>query len=137
MNGEKVVGLTQSAGFQVGVRKTFPLRVEEAWELVTTAKGIEIWLGKVDSFPLQIGHSFHTDEGISGDIRVVNQHQNIRMNWKKEGWPRASILQIRTISQDSLKSTISFHQEHLPNLEERDEMKKRWEQVLNSFKAMI
>lgn len=36
----KPVGQSLSAGFQVGVRRTFPITVEDAWDLITSTKGI-------------------------------------------------------------------------------------------------
>ncbi|WP_338130985.1 TetR family transcriptional regulator [Cohnella rhizosphaerae] len=42
------VGKTKDAGYQIGVRRTLPVTVEEAWRFLTDAKGMRVWLGEVD-----------------------------------------------------------------------------------------
>ncbi|MNP46989.1 hypothetical protein D3C76_1410240 [compost metagenome] len=137
MDKENTVGKTKSVGYQVGVRRTFQATLEEAWNLVTTRQGIEIWLGELSSYHLGVGIQFTTKSGISGEIRVINEHQNIRLTWKKKDWEKASTLQIRTIKQKNNKCTISFHQENLPSFEVREEMKAIWDEVLDSLKTTI
>ncbi|MCJ8013205.1 SRPBCC domain-containing protein [Paenibacillus sp. KQZ6P-2] len=131
------VGKTKSVGYQVGVRRTFPIRLEDAWQMVMSRSGMEIWLGELSSYDLNVGNKYITSSGISGEIRVVNENQNIRLTWKKEHWERASTLQIRTIEQKNDKCTISFHQENLSSLMDREEMKTRWEEVLGKLKNIV
>jgi Uncharacterized conserved protein len=133
----KVVGQTQSSGFQVGVRRTFDIPVEDAWDLIVSAKGVQLWLGQVDSVTWEKGQHYQSKEGISGEIRTVNPYQNIRLTWKKANWDKPSTLQIRTIAKGSNQTTISFHQENLSGLDVREEMKMVWEEVLRRLKASI
>ncbi|WMT39674.1 SRPBCC domain-containing protein [Paenibacillus sp. D2_2] len=86
---------------------------------------------------MDVGQQYITSEGVSGEIRVVNQYQNIRLTWKNENWVKSSTLQIRTISNGSDKTTLSFHQENLPDINVREEMKMRWEETLNSLRTFI
>ncbi|TJY43844.1 SRPBCC domain-containing protein [Cohnella pontilimi] len=132
----KPVGQTVSAGFQVGVRRTFPITVENAWNLITSTIGITTWLGELPAFSIQVGQQYLTEDGVSGNIRVVNQFQNIRLTWKKENWIKPTILQIRTIPNGD-KTTLSFHQENLSDMNVREEMKLRWEEVLNKLSEII
>ncbi|AZS16588.1 SRPBCC domain-containing protein [Paenibacillus lutimineralis] len=127
------VGKTKSVGYQVGVRRTLPLTLEEAWEMIVSPRGINVWLGETSSYDFSVGANYYTREGISGEIRVLNERQNVRLTWKKEQWERASTLQIRTIEQLNGKCTISFHQENLPSTKDREEMKVRWEEVLEKL----
>ncbi|MGE5704461.1 MAG: SRPBCC domain-containing protein [Clostridia bacterium] len=136
MQKSRPVGKTKATGFQVGVRRTFPITIEEAWDLIIK-KGLKIWLGDVSSFNIQIGEKYLTNEGISGEVRVVNHDQNIRLTWKKESWIKASTLQIRTISNGHDKTTISFHQENLSDMNVREEMKTRWEETLNRLRTLL
>ncbi|WP_127532153.1 SRPBCC family protein [Paenibacillus kobensis] len=136
-NSNKPVGLTQSAGYQAGVRRTFPLPLEEAWHLIISPEGISLWLGSTALTELRVGEQYTTGEGISGEIRVVNHAENIRMTWKPENWDKPSTLQIRTIASGSNKTTISFHQENLPDAAVREEMIARWGQVLADLKSAI
>ncbi|MNW64202.1 hypothetical protein D3C74_424630 [compost metagenome] len=78
-----------------------------------------------------------TEEGISGEVRVVNQFVNIRLSWKKNHWIKPSTLQIRTIPKGNDKTTISIHQENLSDSMVREEMKIHWENVLNRLSEII
>ncbi|MNJ61706.1 hypothetical protein D3C77_575110 [compost metagenome] len=136
MQENRPVGQTASTGFQIGVRRTFPITIEEAWDLITH-KGLNTWLGAISSFSMRMGQKYMTSEGISGEIRVVNQYQNIRLTWKKENWVKSSTLQIRTISKGDAKTTLSFHQENLADIDVREEMKMRWNETLNKLSTLI
>lgn len=127
------VGKTKSVGYQVGVRRKFPISLEDAWLLIVSRQGISVWLGELSSYDLKVGLKYVTRSGITGEIRVINEKVNIRLTWKKEQWEKASTLQIRTIEQKNGKCTISFHQENLPSLSDREEMKSRWEEVLGKL----
>lgn len=133
----KVVGQTKTSGFQIGVRRTFDIPVEKAWDLIVSAEGVQLWLGEVDSVSCEKGQYYQSKEGISGEIRTVNPYQNIRLTWKKANWDKSSTLQIRTIAKGSNQTTISFHQENLSGFDIREEMKMLWEDVLNRLKTMI
>lgn len=133
----RTVGLTASGDFQVGVRRTFPISVQDAWKLVTSSEGMVIWLGSSPPAELEVGSQLHTEEGITGEIRVMNEQENIRLKWKKDEWSHPSILQIRTISKGENRTTISFHQEKLPDAGAREEMQNRWEHVLGKLEEYI
>jgi hypothetical protein len=49
MEQTKVVGQTKDVGFQIGVRRTFPVSVNLAWDFLFSDKGLSFWLGKIDS----------------------------------------------------------------------------------------
>ncbi|CAH2717615.1 hypothetical protein BACCIP111895_04831 [Neobacillus rhizosphaerae] len=109
MDNQRIIGQTKSVGFQVGVRRTFPISQEKAWELITSEEGFNLWLGESTSIILHPGQKYITKTG-SGEIRVVKPLQKIRLTWQKEDWERPSTVQVRIISKVSNKTTISFHQ---------------------------
>jgi uncharacterized protein YndB with AHSA1/START domain len=108
----KIVGQTKTVGFQVGVRRTFPISQEKAWDLVTSEAGLNFWLGESNGIILQPGQKYSTKTG-SGEIRIVKPLEQLRLTWQKEEWQKASTVQVRFISKESNKTTISFHQENL------------------------
>ncbi|WP_349305656.1 SRPBCC domain-containing protein [Bacillus sp. FJAT-49711] len=133
---ENVVGQTKAVGFQIGVRRTFPISHKEAWKLITSKEVLSLWLGNVKSFPLQKGETFSSEMG-KGEIRVIKPLQQIRLTWQKEKWEKTSTVQIRILHKEENKTTISFHQEHLSDESVREEMKELWEKVLNLIKEQI
>ncbi|RDU36992.1 SRPBCC domain-containing protein [Neobacillus piezotolerans] len=131
----KLVGETKDRGFQVGVRRTFPISQEEAWRLVASREGLAFWLGE-GGIDLKPGQGYETTLG-NGEIRIVKPNAQLRLTWKKLGWQRPSTVQVRFLSVDTNKTTISFHQELLPDQKERELMKSYWENVLLGIKEKI
>jgi uncharacterized protein YndB with AHSA1/START domain len=137
MNTNKPVGLTASVGFQIGVRRTLPFFQEEAWELLTSTRGKKLWLGDLATFELVKGHKFVTQEGTTGEFRVVKPLEQLRLTWQPADFPNTSTLQIRLLPAASPgKTTISFHQEKLDSAEQREEMKVHWEEVISGLLAL-
>jgi uncharacterized protein YndB with AHSA1/START domain len=126
---DKPVGLTKDVGYEFGLRKTFPINLQDAWQYMTSAAGVRVWLGEMDGFRLEKGATYSTPTGESGVVRVVNPEVNIRLTWQPVGWEKPSTIQVRTISA-GLKTTISFHQENLPDENAREQMRSRWEKVM-------
>lgn len=134
MNSEKIVGLTAAAGFQIGVRKTIPFSQEKTWELLISPQGRKLWLGETPTITFEKGHAFCTKEGVNGVLRVVKPNEQLRLSWQLAGWAEASTLQIRLLPAASAgRTTISFHQEKLDSMQRREEMKVRWEAVMNKL----
>ena len=131
--GRRVVGQTAETGFQVGVQKTFPLGIDEAWALLSSRKGIACWLGKVSGLSLAEGKIYETESGIEGEIRVVKPGNRIRLTWHKPGMKRPATLQITLVESTSEKTSIRVHLEHLPSQKVREEMKSRWRGVLGDL----
>lgn len=131
------VGQTASAGFQIGVRRTLPIAKAQAWEALTSPDGLKLWLGDLAALPLEPKQRYTTVEGTTGEMRVVKPLEQLRLTWQPKGWPKASTVQIRFLSSNPTKTTISFHQEHLADVFVREEMRQRWEAVLNALSQAV
>lgn len=129
MIDKKPIGLTKMAGFEFGLRKTLPISVGQAWQFLISPAGIHTWLGTSPDFALLKGTVYHTADGASGIVRVVNPEVSLRLTWLPLGWTKPSTIQIRVIPAGD-KTTISFHQENLPDAESRELMRRRWEEIL-------
>ncbi|MFA1738360.1 SRPBCC family protein [Lysinibacillus fusiformis] len=136
MESHKSIGLTKTVGYQVGVRKTFPISQQQAWSIITAEEGLNAWLGGGENIILEPGHQYRTMVG-TGEIRIVKPLLQLRFTWQKEGWQRPSTVQIRILSKENNKTTISFHQEHLADQQIREEMKRYWESRLVSIEESI
>ncbi|NOJ69960.1 SRPBCC family protein [Paenibacillus alvei] len=130
----KIVGLTASMGYQVGVRRTLLISPERAWAHLTSAEGLKLWIGTVSPLSFSVGETFRSAEGISGQFRVVKPYQQLRLRWSKKEWVEPSTLQIRLLSNQPDKTTISFHQENLDHPVTREQMKLHWEDVLAAIR---
>ena len=128
----KPVGLSKDAGYQVGARKTFPVAFEEAWEFLTSKEGVKIWLGENVPFPLTKGTRYELEDGTTGVFRVYHPYSHLRLTWQPPGWIKASVIQLRVIERGD-KTVLAFHQEHLPNGEEREKRRVYFQQVLDQL----
>lgn len=128
---EKQTGLTQTVGFQFGLRKTFPIPAATLWDFLFSESGLALWLGELRG-PFENGRSFQTKEGVEGLLRVLRPYSHIRLNWKKKTWNNMSTLQVRVIENGN-KATLGFHQEKLLNSAQRDEMKEYWNAALRKI----
>ena len=133
---KKETGRTQSAGYQIGVRRTFDVSLHEAWDFLLSRKGLELWLGTDNLEKWETGIEFSSPAAITGSVRVFKVYSHIRLSWKRKNWPNASVLQVRTIEAGA-KTTISIHQEHLLNAAQREEMKDHWKKVLEKIRELL
>lgn len=136
MNNKRIIGQTKTVGFQVGIRRTFPISPEKVWELITSEEGLNLWLGESTGIILQPGQKFITKLG-KGEIRIVKPLLQLRLTWQKGKWEKPSTVQIRILSKESNKTTISFHQENLSNENVRKEMKIYWEKVIEGIRERL
>ncbi|MFF2090568.1 SRPBCC domain-containing protein [Paenibacillus sp. NPDC058174] len=122
--------MTAAAGFQVGIRRTLPVSREQAWAFITSTEGLSLWIGQLPKLELTVGETFKSDEGVTGQLKVVKPLHQLRLTWQPKDWDRPSTLQIRLLSDKPDKTTISFHQEQLDHAARREQMKQHWENVL-------
>lgn len=132
---DKPVGLTKNAGWQFGLRKTFPYSQEFLWDFMFSEKGLQIWLGELEN-ELELKKDFKIREGIEGHVRVFKPYSHIRMKWKKENWENFSTVQVRVMGNRE-KATISFHQEKLSDNDQREEMKDYWNKKMTEIENVI
>ena len=130
--GLRVVGQTSGADFQIGVQKTLPVPADTAWSLLADGPGRDIWLGKTDPFEFRKGEKYRTAEGLSGEIRSCVPGQRVRLTWSHPSLAQPSTLQIY-LAPSGDKTSIRFHQERLSSLEEREQMREHWRNVLEEL----
>lgn len=129
-----ILGKTKDTGYQAGIRHTFPVSLHSAWEYLFSEKGIQAWLGYYHEIKWVRGNKFVTKYGNEICVRVYRELSHVRIGYRKKGWEKFSTIQLRLI-QAKTGTTISFHQEKLAGPEQREEMKRHWEKVLEAIKT--
>jgi hypothetical protein len=66
------------------------------------------------------GEAYRLRDGTVGTARVVKKGSHLLITWHPRGWERPSLIQVRVISATT-GTTISFHQERLPDARSRQE----------------
>lgn len=133
--GTRVTGQTADVGFNVGVQRRVTMTPEDAWRLVTSPEGVRAWLGDVRGFALEKGAAYTADGGAAGVVRVAKPGSHLRVTRHPPGWPRASTIQVRVIPAGE-KTTLSFHEEHLPGAAEREERRRHFEAALGELQRL-
>jgi uncharacterized protein YndB with AHSA1/START domain len=135
---KKPIGLTKETGWQIGLRRTLPFPYELVWELITSSNGVEIWLGKGDPFDLEKGVKYQLEDGTTGEVRVVKSLSHLRITRLPlhENYDRASTIQIRVLEKGE-KTELVFHEEHLPNQEERQARKVFYLRVVDQIRNLL
>jgi uncharacterized protein YndB with AHSA1/START domain len=136
--GKRDVGQTADAGFQIGVRRTVPLSLDEAWDLITSRP--DLWLSEGASIAFEKGERYAVpardgEPGATGEVRVVKPGDRLRMTWQPEGWPAPATLQVTLLESASGKTAITFHREKLPEADAREAMRARWRGALERIAA--
>ena len=136
MTNSTPVGKTKTQGWEIGVRRTFPISAGQAWKLLTTQPGLGYWLGSGIDANFKKGDTFTTKEGTYGEIRSYNDGSLIRMRWQPPDWDFESTLQIR-VNPARTGATITVHHEKMQNGDQRAAMRAHWSEVLDKLGALI
>lgn len=132
---ERPVGLTKDTGWQIGVRRTLPIALADAWKLITSPGGVALWLGGDGDLTLDENTTYKLNDGTAGEMRVFKPGSHLRLTHHPPGWPRPSTIQVRTIASGE-KTTIAFHQEHLPGPDEREARRAHFQAALDQLAEM-
>jgi uncharacterized protein YndB with AHSA1/START domain len=132
----KPAGLSKDSGWIVGARRTFPVSPSKAWKLVLSDNGIRAWLGDLPDFIPVKGAAYRLKDGTHGEVTTFIPGSHIRLTWQPNGYPRASILQVRVIPSGG-KTTIAFHQEQLPEATARAERGEHFRRALDELGKLI
>jgi uncharacterized protein YndB with AHSA1/START domain len=123
-------GLTQDAGWELGVRRTVPLQVDEVWDYLL-GPGRRRWLGDAE-LGTHRGDRYATADGIRGEVRSFTDGEKLRISWRPADWRHDSTLQV-TVRPSASGTTIGIHQERLADADERERMLAHWKTVMDDI----
>jgi uncharacterized protein YndB with AHSA1/START domain len=78
-------GLTQDAGWEIGVSRTLPTSLTETWDVVVDGPGLARWLGEGAVLPDEVGGPYRTDDGAEGELRSLRPLERVRLTWQPDG----------------------------------------------------
>lgn len=133
---DRPVGFTKDTGWQIGVRRTLSLKPDDAWAWLTSESGLRAWLGRIDSSALERGKEYALEDGSHGEVRVYSHRSHLRITRNPGDWKRDSTVQVRVIPKGD-RSVVSFHEENLPNQEERIARRQHYRSVLDWLEEFI
>jgi uncharacterized protein YndB with AHSA1/START domain len=119
---ESPVGLTKDAGWEIGVSRTLPVDLEDAWRLLDSDEGRAIWLGE--------GEAPH------GEVRSRRPEDRIRVTWQPAGRETPATAQV-VLREGASGTRLNFHTEKLESAEDRERVREHWKGVLDRLEAAI
>ena len=131
---EDPIGLTRDAGWQIGVARTMPVDLDDAWAYLMSSRGLAQWLGDGVEPPLVRGDRYETADGTHGEIRSVRERDRIRITWQPPGRADDATVQI-ALQAAAGGCTFRFHTERLHDSEERERMRQHWIAVAGRIRA--
>ena len=126
---QDTISIINNLDYQVGVRKTYPVSLHEAWNYIFSYDGIKLWLGYKGIPIWKKGQEYTTKTGTYLCVRVYNELSHARLTYRRKDWENTSTLQIKILAAKT-GTTISIHQEKLADEDQREEMRLHWEKVL-------
>ena len=131
------VGTTKDAGWEIGVSRTVPCTVAEAWALVTSPAGLAAWLGPGTALPAAVGEPYETADGVRGELRSLRPLDRVRLTWQPPGWSHDSTVQVTVSRAPSGSTTLRFHQERLSGPDEREAQRAHWRAAVDRLVALL
>ncbi|GAA3008421.1 SRPBCC domain-containing protein [Actinokineospora diospyrosa] len=124
-------GLTQDAGWQIGVSRTLPHPLAKVWDLISGTTGISLWLGPGAVLQPTRGSLYATRDGAVGDVRGYRDRDRIRVTCKPSGWDHFTTIQVTVSAKAPDKTLLRFHQEWLADSAERVRQRDHWQSVMD------
>jgi uncharacterized protein YndB with AHSA1/START domain len=133
---DKKVGMTKDSGYQVGVRRTIAVPPTQVWDFVFSPEGLTLWLGPTGEFSFLAGKTYKLGDGATGEVRIFKKGSHARLTWQPGDYPRPSTIQVRIIDKGH-KTTIAFHQEHLPDSTIRESRREHFMHALEAIEFAL
>ena len=125
-------GLTQDAGWQIGVSRTLAHATPIVWDFVSSPEGLALWLGPGAALTPERGTSYRTTEGVAGEVRGYHSGKKIRVT---HGTTTVQVA--LTPAADGARTMLRFHQEHLAGAEERERQRAHWQRVMDQVATAL
>ncbi|MCU1377787.1 MAG: activator of ATPase 1 family protein [Acidimicrobiales bacterium] len=129
-------GLTKDAGWEIGVSRTFPVRRDRAWAVLTSDEGVAVWLGPGSRLPTEVGEGYETADGATGELRSLRPLDRVRLTWQPAGRLSPTIVQV-VIRGDDTKTSVRIHQDHLADADERGRQRAHWQATLERLAPLL
>ena len=129
-------GKTRDSGWQIGVSRTVAASVPAVWRLLTTPRGLAIWLGAGVELPTVRGGAYVTDTGVRGEVRSYRRNDRIRITWQPADWSHDSTVQV-ALEDKGDRTVLRFHQERLADATERERQRAHWMSVVDRLQAEL
>ncbi|MEU3660297.1 SRPBCC domain-containing protein [Streptomyces sp. NPDC032940] len=125
-------GLTQDAGWQIGVSRTLPHPPSVVWDFISGPGGLALWLGPGAGLAPERGARYRTAGGVTGEVRGYHAGTKIRVTHG------TTTVQVALApAAEGARTMLRFHQEHIASQEERERRRAHWQRVMDRVAAAL
>jgi len=115
--------------YQVSIRKTIPVTLQDLWNYMLSYEGIKLWIGYTGPIIWKRGEKYTKRNGTDFCVRVFKELSHVRVTYTQREWPNISTIQMKFVSSKT-GTTISFHQEKLLDEKQQIAMRYHWEKII-------
>lgn len=130
-------GRTKDVGWQIGVSRTLRAEPDEVWELLTSPRGLALWLGPGARIGTERGEPWRSDDGAHGEVRSHHQGERIRLTCRPPGWAHDTTVQVVLVPASDGRTSLRFHQERLADAGERARQREHWRSVMDRMEEAL
>ncbi len=123
-------GRTRDAGWQIGVARTLRAAPDQVWDLLTSPRGLAMWLGPGADIGTERGDPWRSDDGAHGEVRSHHPGDRIRVTCRPPGWDHDTTVQVVVVPASDGRTSLRFHQERLAGADERARQREHWRAVM-------
>ena len=128
------VGKTKDVGWQIGVSRTIPVDVADAWEYLVSPAGLGVWLGEGVEVPLVKGARYETADGTTGEVRSLRPGDRVRLTWQPADRADPATVQV-ALAPAKTGCAFRFHAERLHDADEREAMRAHFRGIIDRIEA--
>jgi uncharacterized protein YndB with AHSA1/START domain len=129
-------GLTENAGWEIGVSRTLSADVGEVWALLTSPDGLALWLGGLDTLPTELGEGYTTTDGGTRELRSRQERERVRLTWRPPGGEESTV-QVTVSRAGEGRTLLRFHQERLRDAGDRNRQRVHWRSVVDALQRAL
>lgn len=131
------VGRTRDVGWQIGVSRTLDHPIDQVWDFLRSARGVELWLASGVTVSPERGAQIDAPDGSVGETRGYRELDRIRLSWQPADWDHESTIQVVLRPAGVGRTSVRFHQERLADADEREQQREHWKCVLAAVAAAM
>ena len=134
--GERPVGLTRDAGWQVGVSRTLAVDLDTVWAHLVSPEGLDTWLGLGARPAPERGARYETEDATTGEIRSWREGDRLRATRQAPGDDHETTVQV-ALGATPTGTRMTLHQERMASAAERQRMREHWRSVADAFEEAL
>jgi hypothetical protein len=134
--GRRVEGQNLKGEYSTVATRTFPLDKKAMWKLLSSPKGLGVWLKPFSDFKLKPGSEFEVYGGVFGEVRTMKAGERARLTWQETDWAKPSIVHVLVVARPKGKCIFVIQHENLKDSGLREKMRAHWKRAMIELLAI-